>query len=478
MIDVTPAELETVRRILLQHVPECEVRAFGSRARWIAKSYSDLDLVVLGEGILNLHRLNRLREAFEASTLRFRVDVVDWHATSPGFRRIIEQNYVVLQKENQDWSTEDEWKLCRWGDLATLEYGKGLSGYENGVGQYPVYGTNGKIGMHTEPLWKGAGVIIGRKGAYRGVHYSDRPFYVIDTAFYLKPKVEFDFRWAYYQLLTQDINGMDSGSAIPSTSRQDFYALPVRLPPLPEQRAIAAILGVLDDKIELNRRTNRTLEAMARALFKKWFVDEAEEGWEVKPISELATIVGGTTPGTKEPAFWEDGVYHWATPKDLSALASPVLLDTERKITEAGLAQIGSGLLPAGTVLLSSRAPIGYLAIAEIPIAINQGFIAMLPTGRVSNLFLLLWAEYAHAEIMSRANGSTFLEISKSNFRPIPVIVPDEATSRKFDDIAEPLYRRIVGNEKHSRTLAAVRDALLPKLMSGEVRVKGAEFIT
>ncbi len=245
----------------------------------------------------------------------------------------------------------------------------------------------------------------------------------------------------------------------------------IALPSLPEQRAIAAILGTLDDKIELNRRMNRTLEGMAQALFKQWFVDGAEAGWEEKPVGELATIVGGTTPSTKEPAFWEDGTYHWATPKDLSALQTPVLLDTERKITEAGLAQIGSGLLPAGTVLLSSRAPIGYLAIAEIPVAINQGFIAMLPTGRVSNLFLLLWAEYAHAEIVSRANGSTFLEISKSNFRPIPVIVPDEATSQKFDNIVQPLYRRIVENEKQSRTLAALRDALLPKLISGEVRV-------
>ena len=116
-------------------------------------------------------------------------------------------------------------------------------------------------------------MIVGRKGAYRGVHYSPDPFFVIDTAFYLKPKVELDTRWAYYQLLTQDINGMDSGSAIPSTSREDFYGLPVEVPPLAEQRVIAHVLGTLDDKIELNRRMNETLEEMARALFKSWFVD-------------------------------------------------------------------------------------------------------------------------------------------------------------------------------------------------------------
>jgi type I restriction enzyme, S subunit len=161
-----------------------------------------------------------------------------------------------------------DWASCRWGDLATLEYGKSLRDYSDAIGPYVVYGTNGPIGKHSEPLCNHAGVIIGRKGAYRGVHYSDKPFFVIDTAFYLEPKVDIDPKWAYYQILTYDINAMDSGSAIPSTSRGDFYGLPVKVPPLPEQRAIAHILGTLDDKIELNRRMNETLEALARAIFK------------------------------------------------------------------------------------------------------------------------------------------------------------------------------------------------------------------
>ncbi|MEX1229169.1 MAG: restriction endonuclease subunit S [Planctomycetaceae bacterium] len=129
-----------------------------------------------------------------------------------------------------------EWKATTWGELATLEYGKSLSDYRTGNGQFQVYGTNGPIGWHTEPLWNGPGIIIGRKGAYRGVHYSPKPFFVIDTAFYLKPKTEFDINWAYRELLSVDINGMDSGSAIPSTSREDFYSLPIKFPP-------SAVLG-------------------------------------------------------------------------------------------------------------------------------------------------------------------------------------------------------------------------------------------
>jgi type I restriction enzyme, S subunit len=124
---------------------------------------------------------------------------------------------------------------------------------------------------------------------------------------------------------------------------------------------------------------------------------------------------------------------------------------------------------------LSSRAPIGYLAIAEIPVAVNQGFIAMKPKGGVSNLFLLLWAALAHDEIVSRANGSTFLEISKSNFRPIMVVNPPTETMEAFERIVRPIYDRIVGCERESRTLSALRDTLLPKLISGELRVKDAE---
>jgi type I restriction enzyme S subunit len=273
---------------------------------------------------------------------------------------------------------------------------------------------------------------------------------------------------------------------------------------------------------------SETLEAMARALFKSWFVDfdpvrakmqrkdaktqrrkanqqrlaswrpgafalnpeildlfpdrlvESElgpipEGWEVKPIGELVEVVGGSTPKTDRAEYWEGGTHHWATPKDLSGLSVPVLLDTERKITDAGLAQISSGLLPKGTVLLSSRAPIGYLAIAEMPVAVNQGFIAMKPRHGVSNLFVLRWASVAHDEIVSRANGSTFLEITKASFRLIPTVVPSVAIMDVFDRLARPMYQKVVENERESRTLAALRDALLPKLISGELRVKDLE---
>jgi len=250
---------------------------------------------------------------------------------------------------------------------------------------------------------------------------------------------------------------------------------------------------------------NQTLEAMARALFKDWFVDfgptrakmdgrepylapdlwdlfpdrlDADgnpEGWNLSEIGREVDAVGGATPSTKDPDYWTDGAHCWATPKDLSKLHTPVLLDTERKITDAGVGKISSGLLPPGTVLLSSRAPIGYLAIAEVPTAVNQGFIAMVCNKRLPNVFVLFWCSENLDYIKGISGGSTFAEISKKAFRPIPVVVPSSKALAAFEGIARPLYDRIVANTQESRSLAQTRDLLLPKLMSGEIRLKDAE---
>jgi type I restriction enzyme S subunit len=267
-----------------------------------------------------------------------------------------------------------------------------------------------------------------------------------------------------------------------------------------EQRAIAGVLGALDDKIELNRRMNATLEAMARALFQSWFVDfdpvrakldgrppatlfpdsfqdseagHIPQGWTVQPVGKVVDCVGGGTPSTTEPKYWEGGTHHWTTPKDFSSLQAPVLLDTDRKLTDTGIAKISSGLLPAGTLLLSSRAPVGYLAIAAMPVAINQGFIAMKCNERASNFFMLNWCQTNMAEIESRATGTTFAEISKQNFRPIRVVLPPKELMAAFTAKVAPLYAQITANLRQSRTLATLRDTLLPKLLSGELNVAG-----
>ena len=305
----------------------------------------------------------------------------------------------------------------------------------------------------------------------------------------------------------QQIRNLDVSGVIPHLKKGDFDKLFLPYPERHVQEFIGHIHFSLCKKIELNRRMNETLEAMARAIFKDWFVDFGPtrakmegrapylapeiwslfpnhlddegkpEGWTTSTIGQEVEVIGGSTPSTKDAAFW-GGDISWATPKDLSSLSTPVLLRTERQITEAGLAQIGSGLLPAGSVLLSSRAPIGYMAIAQMPVAVNQGFIAMLCKKRLSNVFVWLWTQANMETVHQNANGSTFQEISKANFRPIEVTVATPELLRAFDETARLLFDRIVANEKENSTLAATRDFLLPRLMSGEVRVgDAASFI-
>lgn len=161
------------------------------------------------------------------------------------------------------------WQVENWGALVSLEYGKSLGGYDGNQMAYPVYGTNGRIGSHSKPLCDHPGIIIGRKGAYRGVHYCNTPFFVIDTTFYIEPKAFIELRWAYNELLRRDVNRMDSGSAIPSTSREDFYGLRVLLPPCEVQQTFTEFLAPCWDRQEHNNQASSTLAALRNTLLPK-----------------------------------------------------------------------------------------------------------------------------------------------------------------------------------------------------------------
>ncbi len=302
-----------------------------------------------------------------------------------------------------------------------------------------------------------------------------------------------DSRFVYYFATNPWFRDIAIKSMVGSSGRQRVQQsvlenLEVSIPPLPIQQQIAKILGSLDDKIELNRRINDNLEQQAQAIFKSWFVDfepfhdgefvESElgmipKGWRVGKTADIVTVKGGSTPRTTNAEYW-DGTYYWATPKDLSGLRYPVLLDTERKITDLGVSQISSGVLPKGSLLLSSRAPVGYLAISDVPVSINQGFIAINGT-TVSNLYMLYWLRENMEIVKGRANGSTFQEISKSSFKEIPVIIPDKECINSFENIAYSLFDEVIANENENLRLSRLRDTLLPKLMSGELSVTEAQ---
>lgn len=303
-----------------------------------------------------------------------------------------------------------------------------------------------------------------------------------------------------------EMSAFSSLSTRASLNNDMIARLQIALPDVAIQEAIGSTLRSLDDKIEQNRRTGRALEELARATFKAWFVDfepvkakaagqtsfpgmppaafatlpdrltdsplgPVPEGWAVHTIGDVVSVKGGATPSTKVSEYWEGGTHCWATPKDLSGLQDPVLLDTERHITDAGADQISSGVLPENTVLLSSRAPIGYTALAKVPTAVNQGFIALVCNTDLTPLYVLHWVRSSLDEIKSRASGTTFPEISKAGFRPISLAVPPPPLVQAFDAAVNPAFDLITSNARESAKLAALRDYLLPRLLSGKVRV-------
>ncbi len=377
----------------------------------------------------------------------------------------------------------------------------------------PVFGSNGLIGQAREFNSPPNTIVIGRVGSYCGsVHFSREACWVTDNAIRATAKGENDPNFLYYLLKQLNLNNWRSGSGQPLINQTTLNAIETQIPYPREQRAISGIVGALDDRITLLRETNATLEAIAQALFKSWFVDfdpvrakmegrtpegmdeataalfpdgfetselgEVPRGWRVMPVGDVIEAVGGATPDTKNEAFWEPPVHCWTSPKDLSGIAAPVLLDTERKVSDQGLAKIGSGLLPSGTLLMSSRAPIGYLALAQVPLAINQGYIAMLPGGLLPPLYMYFWCCHNMDNIKGRANGSTFMEISKKAFRPIPVLVPTNDLVTAFTATTEALFARLAANEHQAQTLSTLRDTLLPRLISGQLRLPEAQAAT
>jgi type I restriction enzyme S subunit len=380
-----------------------------------------------------------------------------------------------------------EWRASTWGEEISLEYGKALRSYDEAQGRYRVFGSNGPIGWTSEPLAPGPGVVLGRKGAYRGVQYSPEPFFVIDIAYYVLPKGVHDMRWLYYAIKHYKLGEVDDGSPIPSTTRAAVYILDLDLPPTDEQRAIAHILGTLDDKIELNRRMNETLEAMARALFKSWFVDfdpvrakaegrdpglpkpladlfpdtfedselgEIPKGWEVKKLGDLMELAYGKALKAEDrhdgnvPVFGSNGQVGW---HDERLVAGPGIV-VGRK----------------GNPGVVTWAPTDFFAIDTT--------FYVVPKLNCQSLHFLFHALRNH-DLASLGADSAVPGLNRNMAYMSAQVLPPRPLLDKFDSYASAIASRANENNEESRTLAALRDTLLPKLISGDLRVKGAEQI-
>ncbi len=304
----------------------------------------------------------------------------------------------------------------------------------------------------------------------------------------------------------------------PYLSLRDQLKLRITLPELEIQRSVADSLAALDDKIELNRRMNETLEAMAQAIFRDWFVDFGPirrkmagksdpieimgglvqdptratelaglfadqfgddglpEGWEERPYTSFVSIVGGGTPKTSVDDYW-NGEIPWFSVVDTPVTGSIFVTRTEKSITEKGLTKSSARMIPAGATIISARGTVGNLAMAAQEMTFNQSCYGLLGEGAVGDCFTFLAAQHLVHRLQAMAHGSVFSTITRKTFASLSLARPSDDMFEVFEKLSAPLFDKVKANVIQNQTLAATRDLLLPKLMSGEIRVKDAESV-
>lgn len=276
---------------------------------------------------------------------------------------------------------------------------------------------------------------------------------------------------AELQLLAETRSG-----TFPQITFSEVANLTIPVPSLAVQEVIVQTMQCLEDKITCNEQINDNLEQQAQSYFQELFVDNADPEWTTGTISDLGTVVGGSTPSKAKPEYYTESGIAWITPKDLSNNKSKFVSHGENDITELGLRNSSASIMPEGTVLFSSRAPIGYIAIAAGEVTTNQGFKSVVPKPEIGTPFVYFFLKNTLPVIEGMASGSTFKEVSGSTMKNVPAIIPDAETLAKFSDFCAPIFAQQRILEEQNQSLATLRDNLLPKLMSGEIDVSAVQL--
>ncbi|MDE2927595.1 MAG: restriction endonuclease subunit S [Acidobacteriota bacterium] len=517
-IDVSPTKLETVREILGQHVPELEVRAFGSRVDWTARETSDLDLVLMTDAPMDIGKMVALKAAFTKSNLPFRVDIVDWASTSESFRNVIQREYVKLQLwvRSKQVGVPKKRREVVLSEIAELVMGQSPPGstyndagdglpFFQGVKDFNYrYPTPRVFCSAPARIAQPGEILLSVRAPIGRVNVADRECATGRGLAIIRPLVPSDARYLEFVLRHMESNWdvlESGGSVFGNATKRDLQSLPLPWPSDgTERQAIAHILGTLDDKIELNRRMNETLEAMARTLFKSWFVDfdpvrdkmegrwrrgetlpglpahlydlfpdrlvdselgEIPEGWEVKTLGDCFDLTMGQSPpgstynelGEGLPFFQGNADFGSRYPKKRRHCTAPTRLAR-----------------PDDT-LVSVRAPVGAINMAWERCCIGRGVGALRHrSGLRSFTYYSIWtlqpvlAEYKHT-------GTVFGAINREQFEALMVIEPPPDLINCFETYSREWDDHIQTNTLESGALAAQRDALLPRLVSGKVRV-------
>jgi type I restriction enzyme S subunit len=498
MICVSPLELSLIQSILKKHAPDCEARAFGSRYKWTANDYSDLDIALAGGKKLTLKKLCAVKDAFEESTLPFRVDVLDWNAVSAEFREIISNGYEVIYAPEKQ---KTAWPIVRLGDVATVigggtpstshaEYWNGdvswitpkdLTGYTN------IYINKGERSISRKGLENSSARIL-PEGTVLLTTRAPIGYVAIASAelctnqgfkSFICDNKKLHNLFLYYWLKgnTEYLQSIGTGTTFMEIPGKRTKEIEIPIPPLPTQQAIAATLSCLDDKIELNNRINANLEAQAQAIFKSWFVDFEPWGgvmpndWREGTIRDIADdIVCDKTPSTKIDEYFGEDIPFITIPDMHGRI---YVTSTERSLSKPGEESQANKTVPPNSICVSCIATAGLVVLTSTPSQTNQQINTIICKNNISSFFVYLTMLGISDHIkMLGSSGSATNNLNKSQFEKIKILIPEVGRITKFATIVAPLFERIKCNQQESENLALLRDTLLPRLMSGEIKIK------
>jgi type I restriction enzyme, S subunit len=386
----------------------------------------------------------------------------------------------------------------RLGDIVNFKRGYDLPSYNRVEGDYPIISSSGISGYHSEYKAEGEGLVTGRYGTLGGVYYINGKYWAHNTALYAT-----DFKGnypKYVYFLMKCLGNLKTSdkSTVPGINRNDLHEIVVPFIDREIQEPLADCLFSIEEKIELNDRINAELEAMSKTLYDYWFVQfdfpdhhgkpykssggkmewndelkrEIPDGWEAGALGRIGEIIGGSTPPREVGDYFSTNGTAWITPKDLSLNgANKFITRGEVDVSDKGVKAASLTIMPKGTVLLSSRAPVGYMAVSRDKVTTNQGFKSVVPKDDYSTEFIYYTVKNLIPTIKNYASGSTFKEIPLSTLKTIKVCLPNEGVVEKYTELARDIFRRQDVLETESQQLAELRDWLLPMLMNGQVTV-------
>ena len=372
--------------------------------------------------------------------------------------------------------------ICKLGDIAKFTTGKLNSNAAQDNGKYPFFTCAPEALKIDDYAFDTEAIILAGNNAYGNFHIQHfkgkfnayQRTYVIESSDENKVYT----KYLYYALKTclLHFKQISQGSATKFLTAKILNSFELPIPEIEIQKKIAGTLGNLDKKIKTNEAINENLERQAQAYFEELFVVNADPNWPECTLSDIGSIVAGGTPSKSKSEYYADQGIAWITPKDLSVDKSKFISHGENDISELGFSKSSTKKMPAGTVLFSSRAPIGYIAIAQNELTTNQGFKSVIPNENIGTSYVYFLLKNLLPTIEGMASGSTFKEISGAGMKSVPTVMPDVNIIQLFNNFCEPIFKEQEILEAENRRLSALRDSLLPKLMSGELDISSLDI--